>query len=115
MSNWIIVTGATGTVGYGLLKMVSQAGYSSVVLAHRGAKRTAHRETISNCHVVSSIVIGNGSFRNYTEMTISNNLALVSIELGESGFSQVHTVTFSSPSVSGLSHRLDFSPKHSSR
>lgn len=71
--------------------------------------------SISNCHVVSSIVIGNGSFRNYTEMTISNNLALVSIELGESGFSQVHTVTFSSPSVSGLSHRLDFSPKHSSR
>ena len=52
MSKWIIVTGATGTVGYGLLKMVSQAGYSSVVLAHRGSKRTAHLETISNCHVV---------------------------------------------------------------
>lgn len=66
--------------------------------------------SVANCQSISTLVIGDGSFRNATDLSITSNPALTTIQMGDDVFHEVHHALFSGLPCVVLSPRLVLSP-----
>lgn len=48
----VVITGATGAIGWALIKVCIEAGYEVLTVVHRTSERAAELKTIENCRVL---------------------------------------------------------------
>ena len=48
----VVITGATGAIGWALVKVCIEAGYEVLAVVHRTSERVAELKTIENCQVL---------------------------------------------------------------